>query len=261
TPAEYLAVMQVASGKQQSITLDAQGAATGGVLIINPHLSHMISSLVIPQNVSVIDLTRSGTLNLPGNITDSGNLYLASFNPAISTVNLHASNITVQAQGLISDVLPSGLIKTPDGNLNLNITTTGDLNNAGTISSAGSLNLAVGSGNITNSGSITSNSGNINISPPNAATNINVNANGGTFRPPNGAINFRDASYTGSSNTNINGGNWLSNELNINSSSATNANGATSASSANTSSPSGNVSMHVEELTGVVNVNTHSLFI
>ena len=56
--------------------------------------------------------------------------------------------------------------------------------------------------------------GNINISTPNG-TNININAVGGTFQALAGNINVRDASYAGSNNLYMNGGNYLSNNLNL----------------------------------------------
>ncbi len=167
TPAEYLAVMEVASGGQQSVIIGTNGVATGGTIIINQHLSQQLASLVIPQGVTVIDISRSGTLNLSGNITDAGKLYLESSNPLLSAVTINASNITVQGQGLISDVL------TP-ATLNLNLDAANNINNSGTILSSGSVGLTAGSGNIINAGSIIATKGNINIASSSANT-ININ--------------------------------------------------------------------------------------
>lgn len=244
TPAEYIAVEQVTSGRQQSLILDSYGSATGGSVIIGSHLGSMISSLIIPKGVTVIDLTKSGTINLQGNITDDGNLYLTSGNQLLNSITIDAKNINVQAQGLLSDVLPVGLIQVADTNPDLSLTASHDITNAGTITSGGALsltaggsisnaspsgvggtmptiqaandiNLASGSGNVINGGLIASTKGNINVSSPVAGNDISINASGGTFQAINGNINVRDASYTGSANIDLNGGNFLSQNLNL----------------------------------------------
>ncbi len=254
TPAEYLAVRQAVTGQEQSLVINSQGSATAGTFIINPHMSQMISSLVIPQGVTIVDLTRSGTLNLTGNITDAGSLYVTSINHALNTVTIDASNIYVLAQGLISDVLPAA-IQPASALLNLNLMATNNITNAGTISSGGSLsltaggsitnfslgsaisspasgnqgatiqaakdvNLTAGSGNITNNGLIASTSGNINIATQ-TPQNIVINGIAGQFSALKGAINVRDANYIGSNNINITGGNYLSQLLNLSSGTGT----------------------------------------
>jgi hypothetical protein len=218
TPAEYLAAMQVRSGNQQSLIIDAHGSASGGSVVINPRLSQAISNLTIPQGVTVIDLTRSGSINLGGSVTDDGSLFFTSFNPHLSTISVNAPNLTVQGQGILSDVLPAvgiSLSHSPDSNLNLSLTSAGAIANAGTISSAGTLSLTVGSGTITNTGLISSTNGSINIATISPATDLNINAAGGTFQALAGNINLRDASYTGSNNINLTGGNYLSQNLNL----------------------------------------------
>ena len=59
-----------------------------------------------------------------------------------------------------------------------------------------------------------SNSGNVNFA---SAADLVVNNNKGTISALNGAINVRDASYAGSGNSYVNGGDLLSRELNLNS--------------------------------------------
>ncbi len=224
TPAEYLAVKQIELTGQQSLLLDAQGTASGGTVVIGQHLSQLISNLVIPHGVTVIDLTRSGTLNLTGNITDNGSLYIESRNPLLNTLTLNANNINVQGQGILSDIIPvSTLASLPFGlsnlnsnlNLNLNLNALNNITNTGTISSGGSLTLSSGSGTINNSGLVASNKGNINIVTPKLATDININGTNGTFQAQNGNINFRDSSYSGTGNINLNGGNYLSQNMNL----------------------------------------------
>jgi hypothetical protein len=222
TPAEYLAVMQVAVGSSQSLTLDARGIATGGSLVINQSLGQSVSSLVIPQGVTVIDMSRSGSVNVAGNITDNGNFYVSSLNPAVSAVSLSAANIKVQSQGLISDILPAGGPSSPvlngtDNDLTLNLNSTHSISNAGTISSGGSLNLGVGSGTVTNSGLVASVKGSITVDAKAPGTNVNITGTGGTFQALAGNINVRDASYAGAGSINMMGGNYLSQTLNLNS--------------------------------------------
>ena len=217
TPAEYLAVQQVKTGGQ-TLILDAQGSAVGGNLIIGAALSQRLSSLVIPAGVTVIDLTNKGTLNL-NSVVDNGILDVGSRNPLLSSITVNTNTIDVQGQGIFSDIISAGTLSSInngrivlDNNLNLNLNATNSITNAGAISSSGSLSLASGSGNIANTGTVTSTNGSINIQ---SANNINVNAVGGTFQAQNGNINFRDSSYTGAGNINLNGGNYLSQNLNL----------------------------------------------
>ena len=249
TPAEYLAVQQVKLTGQQTLILDSQGSASGGTVVIGQHLSQLISNLVIPQGVTVIDLTKSGTLNLSGNITDNGNLYIDSRNPLLSSVTLDASNINVQGQGTLSDVIPAGTLSSVnnghaslDTNLSLSLDAVNNITNAGSITSSGNVNLVSGSGNITNNGLIASTNGSINIATAQPTTNLNITSNGGTFQALNGAINLRDASYNGAANINVTGGNLLSQQLNIN-------------------AGSGAAAINVGQLTGTVNTYAGSAHI
>ncbi len=230
---------QVMFNGQQSVVLDSQGSAIGGTVVINAHLSQNLGNLVIPKGVTVIDMTKTGTLNLSGNLVDDGSLYVVAKNPAMNNgaVSIGANNITVQSLGLISDVLPVGNSGASGTNQNavLNVNTQNNITNSGTISSGGSLNLSAGSGTIVNSGTISSTSGSINIADAGAAA-INVNGSGGTFQAQNGNINVRDASYNGAGNINLSGGNFLSNNLNL-------------------YSGTGTASTFVNSINGLLNVN------
>ncbi len=191
TPAEYLAVREVLSGGQQSLLLNTQGAAIGGSAVIGSHLSQELSSIVIPHGVTVIDLTRSGTLNLSGNLTDYGTLDIASKNPLLSNLSVSANNIYIQGQGLLSDIIPANVLSllnigsTNPANLNLNLNAINNITNSGTISSAGALSLTAG-GTITNvpaSTASSSSSANTSSSTPTiqAFSNINMSAGSGNF--------------------------------------------------------------------------------
>ncbi len=83
------------------------------------------------------------------------------------------------------------------------------------LTAGGDVNLEAGDGKIFNYGSVTANSGNINISTPIENTNITIAAANGTFSAVNGNINVRDASYSGSNNISMTGGDYLSNNFNL----------------------------------------------
>lgn len=151
--------------------------------------------------------------NNSGNFVDAGKFIGVSTNPAVTSAVIDANNIYVQAGGSLTSVLSAAHAGTFPS-LSLSLNALNDVANAGTISSSGNLNLYAGSGNIVNSGLVASTSGNINLSTS-AAQNLNVNGANGTFQAANGAINLRDASYNGTGNTYVNGGNLLSQTLNI----------------------------------------------
>lgn len=166
TPAERLAVSQVLFSGYQSIVLSAQGAAVGGRLVITPHFAEQIASLTVPLGVSVID--RASTLNLTGNLINSGSLYAVSASGATS---ITANNIINQPGGLISNVLPigwPGLVSAQNTSLNLNALNS--IDNSGKIYSSGSLSLTAG-GSITNASQAVIQSG----------TSISLSANSGSY--------------------------------------------------------------------------------
>ena len=252
TPAEQLAAYQMMYTGQQSVILDTQGSASGGTVTLTSHLTQNLGNLVIPTGVTVIDLTKSGTLNLSGTLTDSGTLDISSTNSSVNHVTVDATNINVQSQGLLTNTLTAtnALAGGAAQNQGLVLNAQNNIANSGTISSAGMLslnaggtisnttaaptasnalannqpliqgaenvNLSTGSGVINNSGLIQSNSGNINITSQ-PAQSISVNSSNGIFQATNGSINVRDALYTGAANTNLNGGSYLSQALNLNS--------------------------------------------
>ncbi|MBU6455777.1 MAG: hypothetical protein KGS72_28665 [Cyanobacteria bacterium REEB67] len=87
--------------------------------------------------------------------------------------------------------------------------------------------------NIVNTGTISSTSGNVNLVTAGDQV-MNVNNTGGTVSAVNGAINVRDSGYSGLSNTNVVGGDLLSQQLNLN-------------------SGGGTINVNVGQLTGTVN--------
>ena len=148
TQAERMAVMQVLRTGSQSIQLGAQGNAVGGTFTINSRMAQHLNNLVIPQGVTAIDkLTTTSTLNLAGNLTNAGNLYVVSNNPAFTTATINAINIANQKGALISTMLPAGLLSGYSNlvpNLSLQLNAINNIVNAGIIKSAGNLGLTAG---------------------------------------------------------------------------------------------------------------------
>lgn len=244
TPAQAVAAYQVMRSGVQNILLGADGAAIGGSMVIGSHLAGMLNSIVIPTGVTVVD--RTSTLNLAGNLTNSGTLLSVSTNPAVTTATISAANILNGQSGLLTTVLPeSGLASLGYSNLvsnlNLNLIAINNIINSGIISSAGDLSMSAGGSiqnimaspsaaaplmqaagtlsmlapQITNAGMMQSLYGNINVLSSLASPNINITGTNGVMEALNGAINFRDALYTGTGNINLFGGDWLSEQLNL----------------------------------------------
>src|SRR5262249_4876985 len=151
-------------------------------------------------------------------LSSNGKLYVSTGNPSLSNFSIMANNVVIGSRGLISTVLPPSnpLHSVANPNLGLQIRASNTINNAGTILSAGNLSIASGSGNITNSGLVSSTQGSITLLSANNSTNLNINGWGGTFYAGNGAINVNETAYGGSGNITINGGNFLSQALNLN---------------------------------------------
>jgi hypothetical protein len=239
--AEYIAVKQILSGHSQKITIDTAGAATGGEVDLGSITANndvmRASDLVVPVNVTTYgDFSKRSDFKLLGDLTNSGTVHTYSSHKNGGAIR--ADDITNQAGALISSDTDLGLFAS------------GNLSNYGTITSKGSLTLSAGNTltnasevtakgdvnlnapTIVNSGSVTSLKGDINIDGPSTAE-LNVNGAGGTFTADN-AINVRSADYAGAFNTNVNGGDFYSKEMNLN-------------------AGGGVMQTHVGELTGVLN--------
>ena len=215
TPAELLALNQVAAFGKQSLSLSVGGGAVGGTINLNTALSGSAGDLAIPAGVNALgDFGKmGGVLNIGGRLINNGNLYAYSTNANIVSAAINAVSITNNANALISTVVPTGALGIVGAltKLGLNLSADDSITNSGVISSSGSLGLSSGSGRFANTGLIE------------AAQDINIRSNanivfqngGGTISSPNGAINFRDAGYRGSSCVSVLGGDWLSRDMNV----------------------------------------------
>ena len=171
-----------------------------------------IANLTVPSGASaIIDFSNNGSINLTGNISNSGSIYAFSTNPTVSTANFNALNIFNNSGALLSTSLPSTFNSVSYGtlqNLNLSLSALNNIVNAGTISSAANLslsagnsisnesvisaanvNMLAGAAGLVNTGSITAMAGNLNIS--NIATqNLLVNNTAGLMQTLLGSINI-----------------------------------------------------------------------
>ncbi len=247
TAAEYIAINEVVSGGKQTLVVDSQGAATGGTFALNQSLAKNVDNLTIPQAVTALDNIsgKNSVVGISGDLLNYGSIYGIGKTNSAGTIS--AVEIVNEAGGVISTSLPSSLAANSGAgkaSVDLTLSAGNNLSNSGSISSSGALTLATSSGAITNNGAgaggstatisaskdinlsagsgylsnaglISSNHGNINVSTPLPATDININGSGGVFSAQNGNINVRTASYVGSNNINMLGGNYFSNNLNL----------------------------------------------
>src|SRR5215470_53890 len=205
TPAEYAALQQVLTTGTQTLRVGVNGNAVRGTLNLTPAMTNVLEGLVIPNRVTVVnDFGLGSSLNISGNLTNSGKFYAVSSNSAVTNAIINANNIFNNQGALLTSVLPAGgLSGFPPlaGGLNLTLNAANNVVNAGVISSAGHLNVNAGGsivnqatmtavqnvnlmsavGSITNSGLIAAIAGNINIATQ-TAQNIAINNVGGVMQ-------------------------------------------------------------------------------
>ncbi len=201
TPAERLAVYQVVSTGNQSIMLGANGTATGGTLTVGSRFSDFVSSLSIPQGVSVLfDAAKNPTMNLLGNLTNAGALYAFSTNSEVSSANISALNIINQSGAVLSSVLPTALssnIANITSATNLNLSAVQNIINAGTITSSANLSLNAGNSIIN---SLTSGSNSVSLMQAIGALNMQASniVNQGVMASLTNNLNLSTATLTNS---------------------------------------------------------------
>jgi YVTN family beta-propeller protein len=251
TPAQALALTQVLQTGQQSLVLSNLGNAVGGSVHLSASATESLSSLVIPRGVTVNgDFTNASAMNLSGNLQNHGTLNAYSNNPDFNAAALNANNIFNYRSGTIStgtnisdlllnatqDIVNAGMISS-SGNLSL-VAGNSIVNSSGSSTAAilqAANNLTLVSNNITNTGLVNALAGNINLQTQNL-NNMLVNNMGGTMQASAGSINVRDAAFSAKAHTDLMGGDWLSQSLNIN-------------------SGTGIVKMNTGDITGQINVN------
>lgn len=245
TPAELVAVNEVLNTGHQTLLIGSGGNAIGGRLNVSTDIGNSMSSLMIPHGVTAIEnFATASSLNLSGDLTNAGKLYLLSTNPNVHTAIINAADIINESGATMSSSLPASLaasLGSKVNNLAVQLNASGNVLNAGNIISSGSLQIQAGgtitnatqaqsasslpriqaaadlslvSANITNSGTINSVAGNINISSLTPG-NIILNNSGGLLQASQGNINVRDAEFSAKNDFDLNGGSIVANNLNI----------------------------------------------
>ena len=258
TAAEYIAVKQALSGGGQKLVIDGSGIASGGSLDLTSITGNndpmRAANFTVASGVTTYgDFGKNSNFVLKGDLNNYGSIYAVSSTNSARGGAIRADDITNQSGALISSVLPSNLSNgSYRSKVDLELNARGELTNLGTIESSGNLTLVsqlvptvssnspasgstltnsgtisaqdsvfITANNVNNSGSISAVNGSVSINgSPTLAINVN-NANG-TISALNGAINVRDASYKGTFNNNITGGDLLSKEVNLFAGNATN---------------------------------------
>ncbi len=233
TAAEVVAAEQILTTGKQTIQIGIHGDAEGGTVTLNKSLltaidnslGGSIGSLTISQGVKVVDAVKS--LSVSGELSNYGSLLTASTSRG-TTDTISAGTILNADGGSIGSYSGGGGLHSASPSLDASIS----LTNSGSISSAGNLNISAPVIN--------------NLAAPGAALspvptisaqhNVNLNTqtinNGGTIDATKGNINIE----SNNANLNLAGGNYLSNQLNLD-------------------AGAGNITLNVNEVTGVVNAN------
>lgn len=240
TPAERIALWQVNNGGQNLI-LSAQGSAIGGSFNVTDRFSPT-GTFVIPAGVTAVQTASS--LNLSGNLNNSGNLYAVPQN--LSAV-INAANIMNNVGAIISTLPPVNSGIASPGAVNLSLIAALNIVNAGQIISSANLNVTAGGSivnslptginaatpvmqalnninlvsgvnnsvaSIINAGTINSIAGNINFNSTSVG-NILINNTTGTLLSQLGSINVRDEGFIEKFNLDLLGGDIISKKLNL----------------------------------------------
>lgn len=242
TPAQALVVSQILSTGVQSLAISEAGHAVGGFANLHADNFQSLSSIIIPQNVSLnsIGFTTANPLSVLGSVNIAGALNTLQTAPNVASA-LNFGSLTISTGGSISGYLPTnfslpanlfasqGLSINVAGtltNMGGSITTPGTLNivagniinqstaNMAALISAQNINISSISGNFANSGVISA-VDTLSIQQARSLNNLLFNNEGGVLRSIAGAINIRDASFMEKLNTTFSGGDLLARELNI----------------------------------------------
>ena len=150
TPAQYLATLAAING-HQTLLLNNSGAAIGGSAILNAKTSPALNGLLVPTNVSInaIGFNKATPLNVSGVVDIFGSVYaLQNTQNVVASMNL--GSLVVEQGGLLSTRLPAGFnLPGVFSSAGLQINTSGNVLNHGTIFSGGNLAISAG-GAITN---------------------------------------------------------------------------------------------------------------
>lgn len=216
TAAEAIAASQVASTGKQSLVIGAMGNATGGSINLGIIPQQLLNGLTLPAGVTALnDFAKSRSIDISGLLMNSGNIYAYSSSIGTTVATINAETIVNTTHGIISSITPSQFLPSFSvSQLDLKLSSAGDILNEGTISSSGILALSTGSGVIRNSAELISQSSNIDIINS-SQNNLQLDSTGGTISALAGDINVLSANQSRRSLARMIGGNYFSNNLNI----------------------------------------------
>ncbi|MBX3149884.1 S-layer family protein [Candidatus Obscuribacterales bacterium] len=198
TAAEYIAAKQVLAGTAQKVAISSNGVATGGEVDLSAITSRgdvmRASDLVVPVNVTTLgDFSKGSEFKLQGDLNNFGTVHALDGSGNGRGGTIRAVDINNNANALISS------------DVDLTLRADGQLTNLGNITSNGSLTLT--SSNVTNRGSISS-AKDVNLNSPTGA--MNVDSTGGSISAAN------NINVDVNANSTLAGGNYLSQNLNLN---------------------------------------------
>ncbi len=201
TAAEYVAAKQVLAGGGQKVVINNAGAATGGDVDLSAITGKgdvlRASDLTVPVNVTTTgDFSKGSEFRLLGDLTNSGTVHALDGSGNGRGGTLRADSILNNSGALISS------------DVDLNLQGDKSITNYGTITSAGNLTLT--SASITNRGSVSS-AKDVSLNAAPDAASLSVDNAGGTISAANNInVNTNDL------NANLSGGDYLSQNLNLN---------------------------------------------
>lgn len=180
-----LALSLALTGRVPSLA-DPQPASPPAPQVIDAASLQGSSLTVDAGQTVVVDFGNQSSINLSGNIVNSGQLFAVSSNPLVNTAAFSALNITNQQGALFSSVAPTNLpgFTSTISSVSLTLNAFTNIVNAGNITSAANLNMSAA--NIVNTGTVAS-VANLNINAVNnvvnsglisSGANLNVTAGG-----------------------------------------------------------------------------------
>lgn len=217
TPAQYFALAQVLAFGGQSLILNNEGSATGGIVSLTPRSVESLSGLTVPNSVTVnsVGFAAATPFTVTGPTSIDGSLYALQRMPNATSV-MNFGDLTIGQTGLISGAVPTNSYQSSKlySSSALIINSTGSVQNQGTIFNTGNLVINSATGNITNSGTVSSSAGNVSFSSL-VGQNLTFNNVGGSVNALNGSINFSSAVVPLNADIALVGGNFLSKTMNF----------------------------------------------
>lgn len=253
---EYVALQQVIESGSQTLVLDSSGKAIGGSFSLSSiddgGRDIHAKSLVVPASVEASgDFSRRSDFRLTGDLSNFGSILALSSNGNSARASIAARDIT-NGSGASIETVSSGQP------MDLNLRAERNFHNDGLISASGNLTISAGgnfqsSGSINggsltvdsavvrNSGALIATSGDV-VFTNSLPTSLQIDSSGGRVSAENGAIKVRDRLFHEKLDTVIQGGDWISERVEIN-------------------AGEGHLDVNVGELTGAINAHAGTVII